>query len=86
MELEVYNIIYYKSYFIVFLCVWLLGGGDVLIVTMSLSHCPLGIHETQTIHLRWLNIMFAMSKCSVNIFLQCRALEVWYLAKIFVPL
>jgi hypothetical protein len=86
VELEVYNIIYYKSYFIVFLCVWLFGGGDVLIVTMSRSHCPQRIRETQTLHLRGLNITFAKSKRSVNIFLQCRALRIWFLARNVVPL
>ena len=86
VELEVYNIIYYKSYFIVFLCVWLFGVAMCLLSQCPESHCPQRILETQTIHLRGLNITFAKSKHSVNIFLQCRALRIWFLAKIFVPL
>ena len=63
-----------------------------LVVAMCLlsqcpeSHCPQRILETQTIHLQGLNITFAKSKRSVNIFLQCRGRRIWFLARNVVPL
>ena len=60
------------------------GGG--LLSHCPVSHCPQATRCTQTIHLRGLNISFAMSKRSVNIFLQCKCLRIWFLAENVVSL
>lgn len=57
-----------------------------LIVTKSQSQSRRGSCDWQTIHLREPKIMFARRKRSVNKFLQCKGLWIWFRTKNVVPL
>lgn len=35
------------------------------------------VRKSQMLHLRWPNIMFAMSKCSINKFSQATGIGIW---------